>query len=215
LHSTGFIGLEQSTTAITDLDLLSMSALSITASRFLELERKAERSGPDKLLFNRLLADLSSMPETQERLALEFADLALRSLEGEGDTQRLIAVGIRFSGAIGKRKAPAYLRSIEGVILGSFGLMVRESGSGVRLKRLRFGLRLALTALRRMDEIRFREVLRDLRKASAEVGQDRRHVSLAGIDKSQVERQRKLRELSAALALKRTTQERRLLSHTN
>jgi hypothetical protein len=162
--------------------------MNITASDYLEAQRRAARSATDKIAFRRIQEQLKNLKEVRERLAFEFLAMACEDLERGGDGRPAIE-GTLFGGSIREENLTKYSAWLERLASQCFGLMHRSHTIGLELT-----LTATLASLRRINGERFHQLSRILLGSCAKGETSRRCEIMAQANWSPAERRENLRK---------------------
>jgi hypothetical protein len=134
----------------------------ITVDEFLRLKHLALKNGPDKPVFVKVMRDIRTSRTTQTRLAFELMEAAITTTDNQSSLL-LVADSLVFSSALETGQVESYLANLEMFICKAFSILERVGGGSSRRTPYDFALRIALTALRKMDRKRFHSLVLKLR----------------------------------------------------
>jgi hypothetical protein len=178
----------------------------ITASEYLEADRKARRNGADKPAFRRIEEELKRLPKTQERLAFELLKIARAALDrwkNPGDA------AMSMGRSMTDDNRSKYLEAIEDIALRCFDLMAQCADSRFTLTFVS-----SLIALRTSDKQRFDTLLEKLTRALGKQADPRREfLVLAEESESQIKN--RLHQLRREMELQLAEDRKALSSHLN
>jgi hypothetical protein len=130
----------------------------ISAEQFLSACEKAAANGADRPALRHIFEELNRFPAARERLALEFLQMALKSLEAGGDPIEWIIKACSFGGSVQVVRSADYAEMLEKIILRSVDLLVPFPELPVA-HPFAWGLETASMALTRIDPTRFTTVI--------------------------------------------------------
>lgn len=139
-----------------------MDTEAITPEQLLEISRKAASNGAEKPAFKQMLAVLNGFPKTQERLVFEFLALALRRLDAGENPGEQIAWGVIWALSVEQPRMPEYLTLLERIILRYFDILARSELDPGIVQSHALSLAIALGAIRKLDQSRFRALAETL-----------------------------------------------------
>ena len=167
-----------------------MDAELITATKYLDLERRAAHQVQGRVELDQLQLDLARMPRIREKLVFEFLAMAERAFEGGLSPENSALLAMRMSSSVRPENVPLYVASIEKIALRCFELIGKSRES-------RFALTLvgALANLRRTEKKRFGIVVRELERLCGTSTADPRRKVLAIAKFSDPQRRQAMRRL--------------------
>lgn len=156
----------------------------LTAFEFLEASARANRNSADRPVFKRILEELSGLPETRQRLALQLLSLAWQALEGGADSAfEMILFGCR-SVSMQPERLPEYTAWLEKIILRSFDLRKQLPNAPDALGTFGMTLSMTLRALGVTDRDQFVRVLGTLKRQGGRAELDARWAVIDDVEKS-------------------------------
>jgi hypothetical protein len=192
-----------------------MNEEQITAAKLLAAEAMATREAEAKNALKEIQNELLKSPLLQERLAFEFLDLAKEYLARGLDPAAPAFHAFCFHSSISKANVSEYAKSVEGILLRCFELMGPLARASTGEGPFELALSAALTALRLVDESRFRAVLLGLKQQCADSARDHRHQILVEAEESGSERRTRFQRLGERTRLHQVLAEKSERSKLN